>query len=54
MAIDYKEVTSNVVWSIIRFLVTELQLRFLFSVGKDRDFYVNFLKCFLETNIPRA
>ena len=36
------------------FLVPELQLRFLFSVGKNKDFLVNFFKCFLETNIPKA
>ena len=30
------------------FLVAELQLRFLFSVGKNKDFLVNFFKCFFR------
>ena len=38
----------------LRFLVAELQLRFLFLVGKNKDFLVKIFKCFLETNIPRA
>ena len=38
----------------LRFLVAELQLRFLVSVGKNEDFLVNFLIFFLETNIPKA
>ena len=38
----------------LRFLVAELQLRFLFSISENKDFLVNFLKCFLETNIQKA
>ena len=32
----------------LRFLVAELQLRFLFSISKNKDFLVNFLKMFFR------